>query len=52
MATQESVGILFEFAQGSACKVYIKSSNEQASSKAMGSSYLRWQDSWVHIEKR
>ena len=52
MATQESVGIIFEFAQGSARKVYIKFPNEQASSKAMRSPYLRRQNSWVHIEKR
>ena len=52
MATQESVGILFEFTQGSARKVYIKFSNEQASSKAMRSFYLRRQNPWVDIEKR
>ena len=52
MATQESVGILFEFAQGSARKVYIKFSNEQVSSKAMRSFYLRRQNPWVDTEKR
>ena len=40
-----------EFAQGSARKVYIKFSDEQADSKAMRSSYLGRQNSWVPIEK-
>ena len=40
-----------EFAQGSTCKVYIKFSDEQAGSKAMRSSYLGRQNSWVPIEK-
>ena len=40
-----------EFAQGSACKVYIKFSDEQADSKAVGSSYLGWQNSWVPFKK-
>ena len=40
-----------EFDQGSARKVYIKFSDEQADSKAMRSSYLGRQNSWVPIEK-
>ena len=40
-----------EFAQGSACRVYIKFSDEQADSKTMRSSYLGGQNSWVPIEK-
>ena len=40
-----------EFAQGSASKVYVKFSDEQAGSKAMRSSYLGRQNSWVSIEK-
>ena len=35
----------------SACKVYIKFFDEQSGSKAMGSSYLGIQNSWVPIEK-
>ena len=40
-----------EFAEGSARKVYITFSDEQAGSKAMRSSYLGRQNSWVPIEK-
>ena len=40
-----------EFAEGSAHKLYIKFSDEQAGSKAMRSSYLGRQNSWVPIEK-
>ena len=40
-----------EFAQGSARKVHIKFSDEQAGSKAVRSSYLGRQNSWVPIEK-
>ena len=40
-----------EFAQCSACKVYIKFSDEQAGSKAKRSSYLGRQNSWIPIEK-
>ena len=40
-----------EFAEGSAHKVHIKFSNEQTGSKAMRSSYLSRQKSWVPIEK-
>ena len=39
-----------EFAQGSICKVYVMFSDEQAESKAMRSSYLGIQNSWVPIE--
>ena len=41
----------FEFAQGSVCKVYVKFSDKQACLKAMRSSYLGRQNSWVPIEK-
>ena len=40
-----------EFSQGSAHKVYVKFYDEQAGSKAMRSSYLDGQSSWVPIEK-
>ena len=40
-----------EFAQGSVRKVYVKFSDEKAGSKAMRSSYLGRQNSWVPIEK-
>ena len=40
-----------EFAQGIVCKVYVKISDEQPGSKAMKSSYLGRQNSWVPIEK-
>ena len=40
-----------EFTQGSACKIYVKFSEEQFGSKAMRSSYLVRQNSWVAIEK-
>ena len=40
-----------EFSQGSARKVYINFSNEQAGSKAMRSSFLGRQNSWVPFEK-
>ena len=40
-----------EFAQGSAYEVCIKFSDEPAGSKAIRSSYLRRQNSWVSIEK-
>ena len=40
-----------EFVQGSARKVYIKFFDEQADSKAMRSSYLGRQNSWVPTEK-
>ena len=40
-----------EFAQGIAREVYIKLSDEQAGSKAMRSSCLSRQNSWVSIEK-
>ena len=40
-----------EFAQDSARKVYIKFSDEQVGSKAMRSSYLDRQNSWVPTEK-
>ena len=39
-----------ELAQASARKVYVKLSDEQASSKAMTSFYLVRQNSWVPIE--
>ena len=47
------IGIIrhIEFAQCSACKVYIKFSDEQAGSKAKRSSYLGRQNSWIPIEK-
>ena len=34
-----------EFARGSACKVYVKFSDEEACSRALGSSYLDRQNS-------
>ena len=37
--------------RSSACKVYIKFFDEQSGSKAMGSSYLGIQNSWVPTEK-
>ena len=40
-----------ESAQGSACKAYVKFSDKQSGSKAMLSSYLGRQISWVPIEK-
>ena len=40
-----------EFAQGSARKVYINISDEQAGSKAIRSSDLGRKNSWVFIEK-
>ena len=40
-----------EFAQGSACKVYIKFSDEQAGSKELRSYFLGRQNFWVSIEK-
>ena len=40
-----------EFAQGSVCKVCVKFSDKQASSKAMRSSNLGRQNSWVFIQK-
>ena len=40
-----------EFAQDSVRKVYVKLSDEQARLKAMRSSYLGRQNSWVPIEK-
>ena len=40
-----------EFAQDSVRKVYVKFSDEQAGLKAMRSSYLGRQNSWVPIEK-
>ena len=47
------IGIIrhIEFAQASAQKVYVKFSDEQPGSKAMRSSYLGRQNSWVPIEK-
>ena len=36
-----------EFSQGSACRVYVKFSDEQTGSKAMRSSYLGRQNTWV-----
>ena len=38
-----------EFAESSACKVYIKFSDEQAGLNAMRSSYLGRPNSWVPI---
>ena len=40
-----------ELPQGSACKIYVKFSDEQAGLKAMRSSYLVRQNSWVPIEE-
>ena len=40
-----------EFAQGTVYKVYVKFSDEQAGLKAMTSTYLGEQNSWVPIEK-
>ena len=40
-----------ELAQGSACKIYVKFSDEQAGLKAMRSSCLVRQNSWVPIEE-
>ena len=40
-----------EFAQGSIRKAYVKYSDEQAGLKAIRSSYLGRQNSWVPIEK-
>ena len=40
-----------EFAQCTAHKVYVKSTDEQTDSKAMRSSYLGRENSWVLIEK-
>ena len=40
-----------KFAQASAQKVYVKVSDEQAGSKAMRSSYLGRQNSWVPVKK-
>ena len=40
-----------EFTQGSVFKVYVKFCNEQSGSKAMRSSYLNREKSWVPIEK-
>ena len=40
-----------EFAQSSVPKVYLKLSDEQSGLKAMKSSYLGRQNSWVPIEK-
>ena len=39
-----------EFVQGTVHKVYVKFSDEQASTRAMRSSYLSRQNSWVAIE--
>ena len=51
--TNGQLGIIrhIEFAQASVRKVYVKFSDEQAGSKAMRSSYLNKQNSWVPIEK-
>ena len=40
-----------EFAQGSVCKIYVKVSDEQADLKALRSSNLGRQSSWVTNEK-
>ena len=40
-----------EFAEGTVHKVYVKFSDEQAGLKAMRSSYVGTQNSWVPIEK-
>ena len=49
----DQTGIIrhIEFADSSACKVYIKFSDEQAGSKEMKPSYLGKRNSWVPIEK-
>ena len=40
-----------EFVQGTVRKVYVKFSDEQAGTRAMRSSYLGRQSSWVALEK-
>lgn len=40
-----------EFARDSVCKLYIKFPNQHAGLKALKSSYLDRQNSWVPIEK-
>ena len=40
-----------EFARDSVCKLYIKFPNQHAGLKALKSSYLDRQNSWVTIEK-
>ena len=50
MAKQESIRHI-EFARGSARKVFIKFSDEQAGSKAMRSAYIGKQNCWVPTEK-
>ena len=48
---QTGIFIHIEFAQGSARKVYLNFSYEQAGSKAIRLSYLGRRNSWVPIEK-